>query len=672
MRHLRALCAIADTGSLHQAARRLGVSQPSLTTQLRRIENTLGAELFSRERTGCSPTLLGRAVLSRARPLVDGMTALVSDAKAEADVIRASGPRLRIGCTASRVIGGWLRRLRLRLPGTDISLRVDVSARALLRDIASGALDVAFVHEVEGCPLAVPDGLEQRVLLDREPQFISMARDHPAAARPVVDLVDLAGDRWMVDPTVDGEWDGLRRVFGEAGLAPTVLHGDYLTAASLVVLGEAVAPVSPPPDRATTWRSARCATTRSPYGCCWCPGRAPTWGRCTGNWRRPTGRRPDVRPGITSGCCATAARSPARRDGPVPDSAESEDRFPARRPAGRVGHMRLLMLGGTEFVGRAVTEAALARGWEVTVFHRGRHAPPPGVAELLGDRTAEDGLAALAGDGDGYTWDLVVDTWSGAPSAVRDAARLLADRAARYAYVSSRSVYEHPAPAGLPEAPLVAGASPDAGGDVPYPLAKRGGELAVLDAFGDRALFARAGLILGPWENIGRLPWWLLRIARGGPVLAPGTPDLRLQYIDARDLANWLLDAADSGLRGPYDLVGRTGHATMGQLLDACVHVTGSDAELRWTPAERILAAGVEPWTDLPVWLPPGELYEAIHGADVSRAYATGLRCRPVEETVADTWKWLEELGGVAPQRPDRPAVGLDPDVEAQLLAEGA
>ncbi|MBO0915718.1 LysR family transcriptional regulator [Streptomyces laculatispora] len=245
VRHLRALCAIADTGSLHRAARRLGVSQPSLTTQLRRIENSLGAELFSRERTGCRPTLLGHAVLSRARPLVDGMRALVTDAKAEADAARAGGPRLRIGCTASRVVGDWLRRLRIRLPGTDISLRVDVSAHALLRAVEAGRLDVAFVHEVEGCPLYVPDGLVQRVLLDREPQFISMARDHPAAALPVVDLADLAADRWMVDPTVDGEWDGLRRVFGAAGVAPTVLHGDYLTAASLVVLGEAVAPCQP-------------------------------------------------------------------------------------------------------------------------------------------------------------------------------------------------------------------------------------------------------------------------------------------------------------------------------------------------------------------------------------------------------------------------------------------
>lgn len=243
VRHLRALCAIADTGSLHKAARQLGVSQPSLTTQLRRIENSLGAELFSRERSGCRPTPLGRAVLSRARPLVAEMAALVVEARAAAG--RAGGPRLRIGSTASRALAGWLRRLRQRLPGTDISLHVDVSANALLRMVAAGQLDVAFVHEVEGCPLQVPDGLSVRVLVEREPQFISMARDHPAAATPVVELADLAEDRWIVDPTVDGEWDGLRRVLGAAGLNPRVLHGDYHTAASMIAVGEAVAPCQP-------------------------------------------------------------------------------------------------------------------------------------------------------------------------------------------------------------------------------------------------------------------------------------------------------------------------------------------------------------------------------------------------------------------------------------------
>lgn len=243
MRHLRALCAIADAGSLHRAARQLGVSQPSLTTQLRRIENFLGAALFSRERTGCRPTPLGRSVLSRARPLVAEMGALVMEARAAA--AGEGGPLLRIGSTASRALAGWLRRLRKRLPGTDISLHMDVSANALLRMVAAGQLDVAFVHEVEGCPLLVPEGLGVRVLVEREPQFVSMARDHPAATAAVVDLSDLARDRWMVDPTVDGEWDGLRRVLGAAGIDPPVLHGDYHTAASLIAVGEVVAPCQP-------------------------------------------------------------------------------------------------------------------------------------------------------------------------------------------------------------------------------------------------------------------------------------------------------------------------------------------------------------------------------------------------------------------------------------------
>ncbi|WP_177181638.1 LysR family transcriptional regulator [Streptomyces sp. TLI_105] len=243
VRHLRALCAIADTGSLHKAARQLGMSQPSLTTQLRRIENSLGAELFSRGRTGCHPTPLGRSLLSRARPLVADMAALVTETRAA--VARADGPGLRVGSTASRALPGWLRRLRQRLPDTDVGLRVDVSANALLRTVAAGQLDVAFVHEVEGCPLRVPEGLTGRVLVAREPQFISMAHDHPAAAGTVVDLADLAADHWMVDPTVDGEWDGLRRVLGAAGIDPPLLHGDYHTAASLIVLGEAVAPCQP-------------------------------------------------------------------------------------------------------------------------------------------------------------------------------------------------------------------------------------------------------------------------------------------------------------------------------------------------------------------------------------------------------------------------------------------
>ncbi|MCX5610882.1 NAD-dependent epimerase/dehydratase family protein [Streptomyces sp. NBC_00047] len=325
--------------------------------------------------------------------------------------------------------------------------------------------------------------------------------------------------------------------------------------------------------------------------------------------------------------------------------------------------MKLLMLGGTEFVGRAITEEALDRGWEVTVFHRGHHAPPPGTSALHGDRTAPGGLDALT-EGE---WDLVVDTWGGAPTAVRDSARLLRDRVGRYAYVSSRSVYAYPAPAGLDEqGPLVEG-SPDAG-SIAYAEDKRGGELAALDAFGDRALLVRAGLILGPYENVGRLPWWLNRTARGGPVLAPGPRELPLQYIDVRDLARWTLDAAAAGHSGAYNMASPAGHATMGSLLDACAGTTGGRAELRWTDPDLIQQAGVQPWTELPIWIPAGEAHDYMAGGDVSKALAVGLTCRPVEETVADTWAWLQSLGGVAPQRSDRPAPGIDAEREAALL----
>ncbi|GAU68897.1 hypothetical protein SSP35_09_01410 [Streptomyces sp. NBRC 110611] len=325
------------------------------------------------------------------------------------------------------------------------------------------------------------------------------------------------------------------------------------------------------------------------------------------------------------------------------------------------------MLGGTEFVGRAISAAAVARGWQVTVFHRGNHTPPDGVTALHGDRGAAAGLEALAAERAGE-WDAVVDTWSGAPSAVRDTARLLAGRAGTYAYVSSRSVYAYPAAYGLDEhGPVVAGSADDTGSE-DYATAKRGGELAAVDAFGDRALLIRAGLILGPYENIGRLPWWLGRIARGGPVLAPGPREMALQYVDVRDLAEWTLDALEAGRGGAFNLVSEIGHATMGELLESCVRVTGSDAELRWTAPAEVLAAGIEPWTELPVWLAPGELRDAIYGADVAKALATGLRCRPVGETVADTWSWLRSIGGTAPQRPDRPVVGLPEEKEAAVL----
>lgn len=324
---------------------------------------------------------------------------------------------------------------------------------------------------------------------------------------------------------------------------------------------------------------------------------------------------------------------------------------------------RLLLLGGTGFVGPAVIDDAQARGWDVTVLNRGSRPTPPGVIALQGDRTVPGGLSAL----DGGLWDVAVDTWSAAPTVVRDTAAHLVDRVGRYVYVSSRSVYRYPMPVGADERFPVVAASPD-DSDVDYSHAKAGGEAAAVTAFGGRALLARAGLILGPHEDVGRLPWWLGRIARGGPVLAPGPPDADIQFVDVRDLAAFVLDAAAEGRSGAYDLVCPVGHATMRDVLDACVAVTGGAAKLRWTAPDRIRAAGIEPWTDLPIWLPPGEQHDALHGSDVSTALAAGLRCRPVTETVADTWAWLQRIGGHPPQRPDRPVLGLDPDVEARVL----
>ncbi len=326
--------------------------------------------------------------------------------------------------------------------------------------------------------------------------------------------------------------------------------------------------------------------------------------------------------------------------------------------------MRLLVLGGTHHVGRAVVETALAAGHRVTTVTRGVSGPSAvGTDERHADRTDPSALAAaLAAD----EWDVVVDTWSGAPAVVLSSASLLAGRAGHYCYVSSRSVYTWPIPHAADESAPVVEADPASEDAADYAAAKRGGELAAVAGFGDRVLMARAGLILGPYERVGRLPFWLNRLARGGDVPAPGPQDRPLQYVDARDLGAWLVDAGERGVRGAFNTVSQPGHTTIGDLLGEARRITGERANLVWLTPEQVETAAVDPWTEVPIWVPPTGDLAPLHDGDVSAAYAAGLRCRPMAETVADTWAWLEDEG--LPE-PGRSGTGWDAEAEARMLA---
>ncbi|MCW2600440.1 MAG: hypothetical protein JWM02_2269 [Frankiales bacterium] len=325
--------------------------------------------------------------------------------------------------------------------------------------------------------------------------------------------------------------------------------------------------------------------------------------------------------------------------------------------------MNLLVLGGTRFVGRAVVHDALARGWRVTAVNRGLTGRLPAqVEQLTVDRTD---TAALAAALEGRSFDLAVDTWSGAPKVVQSAADLLVGRVRRFGYVSSISVYVDGRPVGGDESWPTVAADPGAG-LTDYAADKRGGELAVLQVFPD-AILARSGLVLGPWENIGRLPWWLDRFARGGRVVAPGRPGRPIQWIDVRDLAAWLNDGLEATVTGAVDLTCPSGHTTTETLLEAVRDATGGRAELVWIDQESVLASGAEPWTELPIWVPEGGEWDGFFEGDTSAAISTGLRSRPIAETVRDAWDWLQ-AEGMPPPPPERGARGLPVEIELALL----
>jgi 2'-hydroxyisoflavone reductase len=324
--------------------------------------------------------------------------------------------------------------------------------------------------------------------------------------------------------------------------------------------------------------------------------------------------------------------------------------------------MRLLVLGGTHFLGRHVVSAALDRGHEVATFTRGVSGEPPeGARALHGDR---DDPAALPGALDGWRPELVVDTSCQSRAAARNAAAALAD-VRGYVFVSSLNAYRHwpPGPVGPEDDEPTWTTDDDAYGPV-----KADAERTLAGALGDRFLTARAGLILGPHDPIHRLGWWLDRISRGGRVVVPETLDQPIAAVDARDLAGWLVEAAERRLSGAVNATGPNGMTTLGGLLELCRDVTGSDAE--WVPVaeKELLAAGVEPWVHLPLWL-PADTARTAWDVDTSRARELGLPSRPLSETVADTWAWqsTSERPSV-PTMAHRPEPGLPPELEAQLL----
>jgi nucleoside-diphosphate-sugar epimerase len=325
--------------------------------------------------------------------------------------------------------------------------------------------------------------------------------------------------------------------------------------------------------------------------------------------------------------------------------------------------MKLLVLGGTRFVGRAVVMAALDRGVDLTVVSRGEsEPPPPGARWLRADRLDPDALAPLNGE----EWDGVIDTWAGAADVVARSVSDLAAAAGWYGYVSSRSVYQWPIPLGADEsAPVV-----DVSGGPGYAADKRGAELAVSAQFAGRCLIARAGLILGPYEDTGRLTWWLARAAVGGSMVAPAPAERVWQYIDARDLASFVLDAATADTTGEYNLVCPTSAAvTTERLLAACVAATGGHAELIWVGPEVLRRAGVREWEDLPGWMAPDSEGAGMHDCDVSAALAAGLTCRPIEDTVEDTWAWLSQVPPFQrpPRRAGTPRRGLSAEQEQAI-----
>jgi len=329
--------------------------------------------------------------------------------------------------------------------------------------------------------------------------------------------------------------------------------------------------------------------------------------------------------------------------------------------------MRLLILGGTVFAGRALTDAALAAGHTVQHVNRGRSQPPdPRVQTLHADRTDEAALAsALAG----HRWDAVIDTSGYLPQVVERSARLLDGRVGRYCFISTVSVYASFAERGYGEDAQLAAVPeplPEAMTPETYGPLKAGCEAVVNRIHGERALVIRPGLIVGPYDPTDRFTYWPVRFTRGGTVLAPGRPSRPVQFIDVRDLAEWTLSLIERGVGGTFNATGPATPLTMEQLLATCRVVAESDAAIEWVDEAFLAENGVAPWKEMPLWIPESDAaMGGLMATSISRALAAGLRFRPLDVTVQATLEWARS----------RPLdhvwkAGITVEREAELLAK--
>jgi 2'-hydroxyisoflavone reductase len=347
--------------------------------------------------------------------------------------------------------------------------------------------------------------------------------------------------------------------------------------------------------------------------------------------------------------------------------------LPGRADSAPSQPMRLLILGGTGFIGPTQVRYALARGHHVTVFNRGRQkeAWPGPVEELLGDR--DNDLKAL----EGRDWDVCIDNPTTLPVWVRDAARVLKDHIGQYIFISTISAYAaNDAPADETAA-LALYKGNDAMAETVKSLSANPqlyGPLKALcekeaqSRYGEAATtIVRPSLIVGPGDATDRFTYWPVRLARGGDILAPGDGSDPLQFIDARDLAEWTVRMAEQRITGMFNASGPAEPITARQMLRGIAEGVGADPKLVWAPAGFLKANNVSAWADMPVWMPGQGRTFGFHRRDIRRAIEAGLTYRPLSLTAADTLAWFRTLPS---ERQAKPRAGLTPEREAALLAK--